>query len=115
MTQPTRAPRRGEIWWLSLDPTLGHEQAGRRPVFVLSDGTYNARVGLMVCCPITGRAKGYPLEVLLPDGLQTSGVVLADQLKSLDWRERLAEYIESVPNSTTAEVLRRSRVVLSDE
>src|SRR5437762_13948374 len=79
-------PERGDAVWLTLDPQAGHEQAGRRPALVLSPAAYNGRVGLALCCPITNQAKGYPFEVALPDGLAVSGVVLADQVKSLDWR-----------------------------
>ena len=80
------APDRGHVVWLTFNPQAGHEQAGRRPALVLSPKSYNAKVGLMLCCPITSRAKGYPFEVALPADLGIAGVVLADQVKSLDWR-----------------------------
>lgn len=114
MTVPNYVPQRGDVAWLTLDPTLGHEQAGRRPVVVLSHGRYNGRTGLMICCPITNQAKGYPLEFALPAAGRTTGVALADQLKSVDWRERRAEFIESLPLPTMVEILRRARVMLSD-
>jgi mRNA interferase MazF len=79
-------PERGHLVWLSLDPQSGHEQAGRRPALVLSPASYNGPVGLALVCPVTGRAKGYPFEVPLPPGLPVSGVVLADHVKCLDWR-----------------------------
>ncbi len=106
------APDRGQIIWLSLDPQAGHEQAGRRPALVLSPGSYNERVGLVLVCPITNRAKGYPFEVPLPDGLSVTGVVLADQVKSLDWRARRAEYAGEVSPEVVAEVLRRLGLLL---
>jgi mRNA interferase MazF len=96
-----------------LDPTLGHEQAGRRPVIVLSLGAYNEKVGLMLCCPVASRAKGYPFEFPLPDGAPVAGVTLADQIKSVDWRERRADFAFRLPESVTAEVLRRARAMLS--
>ena len=77
-------PRRGDLVWLSFDPQAGHEQAGRRPAFVLSPEAYNRKTGLFLACPVTSKEKGYPFEVSLPSGLQVSGVILADQLKSLD-------------------------------
>lgn len=81
-------PEAGDIVWLEFDPQAGHEQAGRRPALVLSPASYNARAGLMVCCPVTTRIKGYPFEVTLSG--QPASVVLADQVKSLDWRVRQA-------------------------
>jgi len=98
-------PERGDVVWLSLNPQAGHEQAGRRPALVLSPGSYNRKVGLVLVCPITGERKGYPFEVVLPDGLRISGVVLADQVKSLDWTVRGAERICEVPSPTIMEVL----------
>ena len=105
-------PQRGEAVWISLNPQAGHEQAGRRPAVVLSPAVYNGKVGLALCCPITGQVKGYPFEVLLPEGLEVSGVVLSDQLKSLDWRARRAELICELPEPTVMEVLAKSRTLL---
>jgi mRNA interferase MazF len=81
---------------------------------VLSLEGYNTRVGMMVCCPVTNQSKGYPFEVRLPHGLRTSGVVLSDQLKSVDWRERAPAFIEKLPNATVADILRHSRAMISD-
>ena len=85
-------PKRGDLIWLSSDPEAGHEQAGRRPAFVLSPEAYNRKTGLLLACPVTSRIKGYPFEVRLPAGLDVSGVVLTDQIKSLDWKARKAEF-----------------------
>jgi mRNA interferase MazF len=98
-------PKRGDVVWVSLDPQAGHEQAGRRPALVLSPVAYNGRVGLAILCPITSQVKGYPFEVLIPDGLAARGAILADQVKSLDWRARDAELMCSLPAETVAEVL----------
>jgi mRNA interferase MazF len=98
-------PRRGDAVWLQFDPQTGHEQAGRRPAVVLSPESYNRRVGLAILCPITGQAKGYPFEVALPPGGGISGVVLSDQVKSLDWHARRAHLIEALPPRVTEEVL----------
>ncbi len=81
-------PEAGDIVWLEFDPQAGHEQAGHRPALVLSPAAYNGKTSLMVCCPMTTRTKGYPFEVNV--GGTRAGVVLADQVKSLDWRVRNA-------------------------
>jgi mRNA interferase MazF len=100
-------PARGEIVWISLNPQAGHEQAGRRPALVLSPSEYNDRVGLVILCPITNQVKGYPFEVALPSGGKVTGAVLSDQVKSLDWRARNAEFLERAPQSVTDDVLAR--------
>ena len=99
--------------WISLNPQAGHEQAGRRPALVVSPIEYNQRVGLALMCPITNKAKGYPFEVGLPENLQITGVVLSDQVKSLDWRAREAQIADVAPESTTAEVMGKLSVLLS--
>lgn len=100
-------PLRGDLVWLEFDPQSGHEQAGRRPAIVISHGDYNKKVGLAVFCPVTSQAKGYPFEVRLPAGLSISGVVLSDQVKSLDWRARRAVKIGSVPKPVLEQVVAR--------
>jgi mRNA interferase MazF len=99
--------------WLRFDPQAGHEQAGRRPALVISPYAYNRRVGLALFCPVTSRPKGYPFEVALPEDLEVAGVVLADQLKSLDWRARRAARIAIVPDSVLAEVLAKIRPLVA--
>ena len=106
------APERGEVVWITLNPQAGHEQAGRRPAVVLSPGNYNAKVGLAMLCPITNQIKGYPFEVLIPAGLPVTGAILADQVKSLDWRARDAEQMCVLPEETLAEVLQKVWVLL---
>ena len=106
-------PDRGDVVWITLSPQSGHEQAGRRPALVLSPAAYNGRVGLAVLCPITSQIKGYPFEVLIPEGLAVSGVILADQVKSQDWRARRAEWICTLPPATVAEVLDKLSTLLS--
>ena len=98
--------------WLHFTPQAGHEQAGRRPALVLSPEAYNSRVGLMLACPITTQVKGYPFEVALPRSRRVSGVVLADQVKSLDWRVRTAELIEHVGSGVVDGVLAKLRLLL---
>jgi mRNA interferase MazF len=100
-------PEAGDLVWLTFDPQAGREQAGRRPALVLSPARYNAKSGLALVCPVTSRAKGYPFEVALQEGLPVRGVVLSDHLKSVDWRERRAEHIGSVSSEVLGEVLDR--------
>jgi len=108
------APSRGDVIWLDFDPQAGHEQAGRRPAVVLSPNSYNAKVGLALCCPVTSRIKGYPFEVGLPPGLAVGGVALADQVKSLDWRERAATFSCALPPAVLQMILDRARLLLAD-
>lgn len=93
--------------WINFNLQVGREQAGRRPAVVLSPGIYNGRVGLLVVCPITSQVKGYPFEVAIPDGLNIEGVILSDQVKSLDWRSRDAQFIGRLPETVTNQVLRK--------
>ncbi|MBI3743385.1 MAG: endoribonuclease MazF [Chloroflexi bacterium] len=98
-------PRRGDLVWLSFSPQAGHEQAGRRPALVLSPSAYNGTVGLALFCPITSHVKGYPFEVPVPPDIGLEGVVLADQVRSLDWRVRNAEFAGRLPDSAVGQVL----------
>lgn len=98
---------RGDIVWITFNPQAGQEQAGRRPALVLSPSTYNGKVGLAILCPITNQIKNYPFEVRIPDGLKISGVILSDQVKSLDWRIRQAEFVCKLPDSSLDEVLQK--------
>src|SRR5436309_1715415 len=81
-------PDAGDIVWLNFTPRAGHEQAGHRSALVLSPAAYNGKTSLMICCPMTTQIKNYPFEVLIAG--QPPNVVLADQVKSLDWRSRKA-------------------------
>ena len=104
MVKKGYVPQRGEVVWITLNPQAGHEQAGRRPAVVLSPGAYNEKVELAILCPVTNQIKGYPFEVLLPAGLPVTGAILADQVKSLDWRVRDAEWICALPPRVVAEI-----------
>lgn len=95
-------PDAGDLVWLQFDPQAGHEQAGHRPAVVLSPASYNGRAGMIVCCPTTTRIKGYPFEVVLAG--TPSSVVLADQVKSQDWRARKATRKGRVSPTELAEV-----------
>jgi mRNA interferase MazF len=106
-------PKRGEAIWLTFDPQAGHEQSGRRPAVVLSPKEYNSRTGLAILCPVTSQVKGYPFEVLLPVSTPITGAVLADQVRSLDWRARKAKLICDLPVETTDEILGKLEALLS--
>jgi len=107
VSRRTYTPQRGDVVWITLNPQAGHEQAGRRPAVVLSPRTYNSKTGLAILCPVTGQIKGYPFEVLLPAGLPVAGAILSDQVKSLDWRARNAELIDTLPPETISELLEK--------
>ncbi|HVA62598.1 MAG TPA: endoribonuclease MazF [Terriglobales bacterium] len=107
---PRFVPEAGEIVWLGFTPQAGHEQAGRRPALVLSPAAYNGKTGLMICCPLTTQVKGYPFEVLLPGA--PASAVLADQVKSVDWRTRHAEPKGRVSQEQLAEVRAKLRALI---
>ena len=104
-------PDQGDIVWLEFDPQSGHEQKGRRPALVLSPKSYNAKVGLMLCCPITLKAKGYPFEVQV-ETKEVSGVVLSDQVKSLDWQTRRASHAGHVSPEVMNQVRQKLGVLV---
>jgi len=106
-------PQRGDVVWINLNPQAGHEQAGRRSAVVLSPMAYNRKTGLALFCPITNQEKGYPFEVAIPVGLPVSGVILADQVKSLDWKIRDIERLCAIPSRTVAELLQKIILLLS--
>ena len=105
-------PDAGDIIKINLDPRTGHEQGGWRPALVLSPRIYNAKTGLAVVVPITNREKGYPFEVPLTDQIKTTGVVLADAVKSVDWRARNAKYTDTAPAEVMEAVQERLRALL---
>lgn len=108
-------PERGDLVWLEFSPQAGHEHAGRRPAAVLSPKPYNSKVGLFLACPVTTQEKGYPFEVTIPGGLPIAGVILADQIKSLDWRARKASFICSLPAPVLDELAAKASALVSPE
>ncbi len=110
MPRATYVPQRGDVVWLDFDPQAGHEQAGRRPALVLTPASYNGKVGLMLCCPLTTRIKGYPFEVMLAG--KPASAVLSDQVRSLDWRTRRAARKGVASAAEVAQVLGKVRVML---
>jgi mRNA interferase MazF len=109
MARP-RVPDTGDIAWLTFAPHAGHEQAGRRPALVLSPARYNAKTSLFVCCPMTTQLKGYPFEVLVSN--DPPSAVLADQIKSLDWRARRATRSGRVSDAVLSEVRAKIRALI---
>ncbi len=107
---PGYVPEAGDIVWLQFDPQAGHEQAGHRPALVLSPSRYNALRGMMVCCPMTSSIKGYVFEVVVTRS--PPSVVLADQIKNLDWRARGAVRKGTVSATVLAEVRARIKALL---
>jgi len=107
---PAYVPDAGDIVWLHFNPQAGHEQAGHRPAVVLSPASYNGKTGLMLCCPMTTQIKGYPFEVLIAG--ERPGVVLADQIKSLDWRVRRAMHKGSVLAAELAEIRSKAAALI---
>jgi len=105
-------PDAGDVVWLQFDPQAGHEQSGHRPALVLSPARYNGKTGLMICCPMTTQLKGYPFEVRLDiDG--TTSAVLADQVKSLDWKARRARKKAAAPTEVLVHVRAMLKALLA--
>lgn len=106
----TFVPAAGDVVLLQFDPQAGHEQAGHRPALVLSPQRYNKVRGMMLCCPMTSRIKGYPFEVVVSD--DPPSAVLADQIKALDWRARKATHKGKVPEAVLAEVRAKLKALI---
>lgn len=98
-------PRRGDFVALTFDPQSGHEQRGRRPALVVSNDLFNEHTGLCIACPITSTRRDYPFHVAIPEGLQVSGVVMVEQVKSIDYRARDVRHIVPAPQAVLDEVL----------
>lgn len=108
-------PRRGDLVRLSFDPAAGHEQQGMRPALILSPEAFN-RFGLALACPVTrggafARGKAWTVP-LAGAGLRTDGVVLCNQMRTLDWQARRAELIEAAPPELVGDVLARVAALL---
>ena len=110
MSQPY-IPQKGDIVWLQFNPQAGHEQAGLRPAIVLSPSSYNLKVGLALVCPISSQVKGYPFEVAVSKN-EIQGVILADQMKSLDWRKRNIQFISKADSNIVSSVIGKFNALL---
>lgn len=111
MASRAYVPDTGDIVWLQFDPQAGHEQAGYRPALVLSPALYNGKAGLLICCPLSTKVKGYPFEVMTQVGSQEC-VVLSDQVKSLDWKVRRARKKGTVSEAVVLAVRARIKALL---
>jgi len=104
-------PDRGDVVWLDFSPQTGHKQHGKRPAVVHSPQAYNKKTGLALFCPITTKQKGYPFEVKIEAG-KINGVVLSDQIKSLDWQQRSVEFISKVTEEELNEIIKKLNVLI---
>lgn len=111
MVSKNYIPEKGDLVWIDFTPQLGHEQRGRRPAIVLSQKSYNQKIGLTLFCPITSHIKGYPFEVVLIKQ-SINGCVLSDQIKSLDWTQRNCEFIEKAENEITEKVIENIKLII---
>jgi mRNA interferase MazF len=112
MVETNYSPDRGDIVWISLDPTLGRELQKRRPALILTPKAYNLKTALALIVPITSKVKGYSFEVALPIDLSIQGVILSDQIRSIDWRSRDAQFITTVPIAILNAVRARQKALL---
>ena len=115
IAKPEYVPQRGDAIWIDFTLQTGHEQAGRPSAVVLSPESYNGRTGLAILCPITSQVKGYPFEVAISTDLGVTGVILADQVRSMDWRARHATLISALPANLLDAVLERVGTLLARE
>ena len=106
-------PDSGDIVWLNFTPQAGHEQRGKRPALVIYPKIYNEKTSLFICVPITSEIKGYPFEVPIPKGLEVKGVILSDQIKSLDYKVRDATFICKLPDKNLKEVKKRIALLVT--
>ena len=111
MVKEKYIPERGDIVWLNFNPQAGHEQKGKRPAMVISPKDYNEKTGLGLFCPITSKIKDYPFEVTI-ENKKITGVVLSDQIKSLDWKTRKTEFIIKESSKITDEIIQKITVLL---
>jgi len=105
-------PDKGDIVWFDFDPSAGKEIMKRRPAFVISRELFNAHTGFAIVAPITSKARGMKLEVILPEGLSLAGAVLVHQLKSLDFEDRQVELIEKAPQAVIEAVTDLATVII---
>lgn len=105
-------PERGDIVWLNFNPQSGHEQMGKRPAIVVSPKKYNSKTNLALFCPITSKIKNYPFEVIILQK-EINGVILSDQIKSLDWKERNAEFIGKSSEEVLEEVINKFLLLIN--
>jgi mRNA interferase MazF len=106
-------PSRGDVVWTDFDPAAGHEQKGKRPALVLSTAPFNKNVLLALVAPITSRVRGHGFEVSFA-GEKVSGVILCQQIKMLDFKERGIQFAEKAPEVIVSQVLAKVRAIVSE-
>jgi mRNA interferase MazF len=111
MVKKIYTPNRGDYVWIDFTPQSGHEQMGKRPAIVISPKEYNEKVGLAILCPITSKEKGYPFEVKV-NLKKINGVILADQVKSLDWKSRNIEFISKAAKEELEQVIEKLSLLI---
>jgi mRNA interferase MazF len=111
MVKKKYIPERGDIVWLNFNPGSGHEQKGKRPAIAISPKNYNEKTGLGIFCPIKSKIKDYPFEVKIANK-KINGVVLSDQIKSLDWGSREIEFITKESSEKLDEIINKISVLL---
>ena len=111
MPRKKYVPERGDIVFTNFDPSAGHEQAMKRPALVLSPGVFNAKVGLALVAPITSRVRGHGFEVVV-NGKKTTGVILCQQIKMIDFVARGVQFIEKAQPDVLADALAKVRVLV---
>ncbi len=114
MVKNSYIPNRGDIVWVDFNPYRGHEQAGRRPALTVSPQSYNRKAGLALMCPITSKIKGYPFEVSVKQN-KIQGAVLADQIQSLDWKERNTRFIKKIDTILLESVQQKLLLLIAEE
>src|SRR2546428_10851478 len=105
-------PERGDLVWLNFHPQAGREETGRRPALIISPKQYNSKASLALCCPITSRVKGYPFETPVDESSTVRGVVLCDQIRSIDWRARKVRFIGRASTSCLDDVMAKVEALL---
>lgn len=98
-------PEQGDIITLDFNPQAGHEQKGHRPALVVSNHTFNRRTGIAIVCPITNTERHFPLHIPLGEKTSVTGVVMCEQVKSLDVTARNAVFKEKAPSDIVEEIL----------
>jgi len=105
-------PKRGHFIWISFDPQAGHEQMGNRPALVVSHDGFNKRMGFAFVCPISNTKRRNSFYASIPDGAVVTGVIMTDQMRSLDFSARGAQFMGECPDLLLQDVLRRIKPIL---
>lgn len=105
-------PKRGDFIWLTFDPKPGHKQMGKRPALVVSHDSFNQKMGVAFVCPISNTQRQNPFDVVVPEGEEVTGVIMTDQMRSLDFKTRKAEFIAQCPELILKDVLRRIKPII---